>query len=138
MQEKNGLEEVESKLKPFKNILVENVKDLKINEKLKELLKYINKLEYYYLLETWPIPTFPITGEYLASKNIPKGKYIYKFLKLLNQNFFCCFVFITKGPVYSKILGSLKNIWINEYNFDCEADTINKLLIKTDELLSNK
>jgi hypothetical protein len=104
----------DSQLKPFKNILVENIKDIKIMEKLKELLKYINKLEYFCLLETWPIPVFPITGEHLESKNVPKG------------------------PIYSKILNSLKNIWRDECNFSCEPEAIENLSLKCDELLINK
>ena len=102
------------KLKPFKNILVENIKDIKIMEKLKELLKYINKMEYFCLLEIWPIPVFPITGDNLESKNVPKG------------------------PIYSKILNSLKNIWRDECNFSCDQETIDNLLLKCDEMLRNK
>jgi hypothetical protein len=110
----DSFDQADLKIKPFKNILVENIKDIKIMEKLKELLKYIDKLDYFCLLETWPIPVFPITGEHLTSKNVPKG------------------------PIYSKILNSLKNIWKDDFNFNCEHETINKLLMKCDELLTNK
>jgi hypothetical protein len=106
--------EIENNLKPLKNVLVDNVKDIKIVEKIVELLKYLNKLEYIPCLEIWPIPIFPITGEHLERKSV------------------------TKGPLYSKILNSLKEIWKNEFNFDVKETTIELLLKKCDEMLLEK
>lgn len=63
---------LEDRLRPFKFILVDNIKDGKIHEKITELLKYINRFEYMKYLEPWPIPVFPINGEMLASKKSPK------------------------------------------------------------------
>lgn len=102
---------IEIKLKPFKNILVDNVKDLRNMEKMKELLKYINAVDdYASYLEAWPIPIFPITGDHLAAKNIPKG------------------------PMYTKILNSLKASWKNELNFRTDEAAVEQLLIKCDEI----
>ena len=103
----------DDELKVFKNILVENIKDLKIIEKLSELLKYLNKYNYFLCLEKWPIPVFPINGQHLTSKNVPKG------------------------PIYSKILNSLKETWINEFNFSTSNETIDKLMLLIDNLLKN-
>ncbi len=102
--------DVESDLKPFKNILVDNVKDQKNMEKMKELLKYINKTEYIKILEDWPIPVFPITGDHLAERNV------------------------AKGPTYAKILNDLKIIWKEELNFGTDNEAVNRLLVKLDEM----
>ncbi len=75
----------EDRLKPFKNLLVDNVKDVKIVEKLIELLKYRNEQEYIPCLEVWPIPIFPITGEHLEKMNVPKGPIYSKVIKLSNK-----------------------------------------------------
>lgn len=102
----------EANLKLFKIILVENVKDSKIYEKMRELLKYLNRLEYMPVLETWSVPVFPITGDHLASKNVPKG------------------------PIYTKVLNSLKEIWKYEYDFSTSEESVEKLLKKCDEILN--
>ncbi|CAF0710220.1 unnamed protein product [Brachionus calyciflorus] len=102
---------LEDKLKPFKFILVDCVKDAKIHEKLIELLKYVNRFEFVKHLENWPIPNFPIGGEMLSKKNIPKG------------------------PIFSKILNILRENWKNEFNLDTSKETIDKLLNKLDELI---
>lgn len=104
-------EDIEISLKPFKDILVDNIKDLKKMEKMKDLLKYINKLEYIRCLEVWEIPIFPITGEHLTAKNIPKG------------------------PLYSKILNILKTVWKNDLNFNTDKDSVQILLDKCDEMI---
>ena len=80
-------------------------------EKMKDLLKYINKLEYIRYLEVWEIPIFPITGEHLTAKNIPKG------------------------PLYSKILNILKTVWKNDLNFNTDKDSVQILLDKCDEMI---
>jgi tRNA nucleotidyltransferase (CCA-adding enzyme) len=101
---------LESKLKKYKCILVDNIKDARINEKMIDLLKYLNKLEYIDYLDKWEIPNFPITGDMLINRGIPKG------------------------PVFSKILNSLKEMWKNEYNFDTSQKTIDMLLKDIDKL----
>lgn len=106
-------EEIEAQLKPFKDILVDNIKDLKNMEKMRELLKYIDRTEFVRSLEAWPIPIFPITGDHLALKNVPKG------------------------PVYSKILSSLKAMWKEELNFKTDEAAVQLLLKKCDEILNN-
>lgn len=102
---------IETNLKHFKDILVDNVKDLKNMEKMKDLLKYINKLDYIRYLEVWEIPIFPITGAHLTEKNIPKG------------------------PLYSKILNTLKTMWKNDLNFSIDEDSVKILLNKCDEMI---
>ena len=102
--------DIEGCLKPFKNILVDNVKDQKNMEKMKELLKYINKTEYAKCLEDWAIPVFPITGDHLAERNI------------------------AKGPMYSRILGELKVMWKEELSFGTDTEAMNKMLVKLDEM----
>ena len=104
-------DEIEAQLKPFKDILVDNIKDLKNMEKMVELLKYIDRTEFIPYLETWPIPIFPITCDHLTEKNVPKG------------------------PVYSKILSSLKTMWKDELNFKVDKPSVDLLLNKCDELL---
>lgn len=108
---KSTSDDLEANLKPFKNILVENIKDTKTIERLKELLKYLNKLDYYPMLELWPIPQFPITGEHLIAKNVPKG------------------------ALFSKILNTLKEEWKNEHNFCTSPHVVERLLTKCDELI---
>ena len=107
----NNLSE-EEKLKPFKFILVDNVKDNKIKEKLKELLKYINKLDLIEYFDNWDIPIIPVTGDMLVERNVKKG------------------------PLFSKILNTIKEIWKNEFKMDTSEDTKNKLLVKCDELVA--
>ena len=102
---------MEADLKPLKDILVDNVKDARINEKMSELLKYLNKLEYIPYLEAWVIPIFPITGEHLEKKNVKKG------------------------PLFSKILHSLKETWKNDLNFQTDDKSIETLLTKCDEFI---
>lgn len=104
---------LEEKLMPFKFILVDYAKDAKIHEKIRELLKYVNKLEYFQYLEIWPITDFPIKGEMLTAKKIPKG------------------------PLYGKVLNSLKESWKHEFNLDTSEETVVRLMAKCDELLKN-
>lgn len=99
------------RLKPFKFILVDNVKDLKIFEKITELLKYVNRLEYVEQLRDWKIPIFPITGDMLENLKIPKG------------------------PIYSKILQNLKESWKNEFDLDTSEETVKKLVEKMEEYI---
>ena len=103
-------ESLESKLKKYKCILVDNIKDAKIKERMNDLLKYLNKLEYMNYLDKWEIPNFPISGDLLINRDIPKG------------------------PVFSKILNTLKENWKNEYNFDTSQKTIDMLLKDIDKL----
>jgi hypothetical protein len=103
-------ESLESKLKKYKCILVDNIKDVKIKEKMNDLLKYLNKLEYIEYLDKWEIPNFPISGDLLINLNIPKG------------------------PVFSRILNTLKENWKNEYNFDTSQKTIDMLVNDIDKL----
>lgn len=103
-------ESLESKLKKYKCILVDNIKDVKIKEKMNDLLKYLNKQEYIEYLDKWEIPNFPISGDLLINLNIPKG------------------------PVFSRILNTLKENWKNEYNFDTSQKTIDMLVNDIDKL----
>lgn len=98
-QDKN----LDDKLKPFKFILVDNVRDGKIFEKITELLKYINRFEYVEHLKDWKIPFFPISGTEIEKFKIPKG------------------------PIYSKILDGLKDIWKNEFDMDTSEETVASL-----------
>ena len=66
----NGIEDI---LRPLKFILVDNVKDGKIKEKLADLLKYLNKLDLIEYFNSWEIPIFPITGDMQIGKNVKKG-----------------------------------------------------------------
>ena len=106
----NGIEDI---LKPFKFILVDNVKDGKIKEKLVNLLKYLNRLDLIEYFNSWEIPIFPITGDMLIGKNVKKG------------------------PLFSKVLNTLKEMWKNEFEMNTSEDTKNKLLIKCDDLIAN-
>jgi tRNA nucleotidyltransferase (CCA-adding enzyme) len=103
-------ESLESKLKKYKCILFDNIKDVKIREKMNELLKYLNKLEYVDYLNKWEIPNFPISGDILINRGI------------------------SKGPVFSNILNTLKENWKTEYNFDTSQKTIDILLKDLDKL----
>lgn len=105
--------EIEDTLKPFKFILVDNVKDGKIKEKLVNLLKYLNRLDLIEYFNSWEIPIFPITGDMLIGKNVKKG------------------------PLFSKVLNTLKEMWKNEFEMNTSEDTKNKLLIKCDDLIAN-
>ena len=113
IEKKAGTNEttLEAKLKKYKFIMVDNVKDEKINEKVKELLKYLNKLEYSNYLEAWSIPIFPITGDMLNARNVPKG------------------------PLFAKILSNLKDSWKNEFNLSTSQETVNKMLEQLDKLI---
>lgn len=102
---------LEDKLRPFKFILVDNVRDGKVFEKITELLKYINRFEYVEHLKDWKIPIFPISGNEIQKFKIPKG------------------------PIYSKILHGLKEIWKNEFNLDTSEETVEKLKRKLDEFI---
>lgn len=97
-------------LEPYKFILVDNVKDSKIKEKLVELLKHLNKMELIEYFENWSIPLFPITGEMLIQRNIQKG------------------------PIFTKILNELRNLWKFEYHLNINEETINILLKKCEIL----
>ncbi|RNA23117.1 CCA tRNA nucleotidyltransferase mitochondrial [Brachionus plicatilis] len=110
LDQENGTK-LEDKLKPFKFILVDNVKDGKAFEKLTELLKYVNRLEYIEHLRDWQVPIFPITGDILENLKIPKG------------------------PIYSKILFSLKESWKNEFNLDTSEETVERLKEMMDEFI---
>lgn len=99
-------------LYPFKCILADYIKDAKAHEKITELLKYMGKVEYIKHLENWEIPNFPISGDVLSSKNVPKG------------------------PLFSKILNILKEKWKKDYNLETNQNTIDKLLNDCESLLN--
>lgn len=105
---------IEDNLRPFKMILVDNVKDAKVHSRMTELLKYINKLNYVPLLESWPIPLFPIGGNELAARQVPKG------------------------PIYTKVLESLRQKWKHDFDLDTGEKTIAKLLEFCDELINGQ
>jgi hypothetical protein len=102
------IQSLENRMKKYKFILVDNVKDPKIHEKIVELLKYAGDIDLIESLNNWQIPIFPITGETLSLKRIPKG------------------------PLFSKILNDLREAWKEEFNLDTSEQTINKLLEKCD------
>jgi hypothetical protein len=100
-------------IKKIKFLLVDNAKDLKIKQNIKELLKYLNKLEYMQYIENWNIPIFPVTGDMLVNKNIPKG------------------------PVYSIIMEKLRDQWKNDFNLDTSNETKKKLEMSIDTFINN-
>ena len=110
LEDRGDASDIEGKLKPFKNILVDNVKEQRNMERMRELLKYINKTEYVKYLEEWQIPVFPITGDHLAARSI------------------------VKGPMYARILGELKVMWKEELNFGTDTEAVNRMLLKLDEI----
>lgn len=99
-------------LEPYKFMLVDNFKDSKIKEKLFELLKYLNKCEFIEYFENWQIPLFPITGEILIQKNVKKG------------------------PIFTKILNELRDLWKFEFHLDTSEETVDVLLRKC-QILAN-
>jgi hypothetical protein len=107
-----GDENWDKDLEPYKFILVDNIKDSKIKEKLVELLKYLNRLEIIKFFENWPIPLFPITGEMLIQKNVKKG------------------------PIFTKILNELRELWKFEFHLDTSEETV-KILLNKCEILAN-
>ena len=107
-----GDENWDKDLEPYKFILVDNIKDSKIKEKLVELLKYLNRLEIIGFFENWPIPLFPITGEMLIQKNVKKG------------------------PIFTKILNELRDLWKFEFHLDTSDETV-KILLNKCEILAN-
>jgi hypothetical protein len=80
-------------LKPYKNILVDFNKDNKIYEKITQLLLYQGHDDFIKSITEWTIPLFPIHGDMIAKIGVPKG------------------------PLFSKIINDLKEIWKNEFNF---------------------
>jgi tRNA nucleotidyltransferase/poly(A) polymerase len=98
----------EQNLKPFKDLLVDNVKDANIRLKIDELLKYVDRYEYKQVLDLWQIPLFPITGNMLIERNVKKG------------------------PTFSNILNNLKNMWKDDFKYNCDEKTIIELLNKID------
>jgi hypothetical protein len=107
-----GDENWDKDFEPYKFILVDNIKDSKIKEKLVELLKYLNRLEIIKFFENWPIPLFPITGEMLIQKNVKKG------------------------PIFTKILNELRELWKFEFHLDTSEETV-KILLNKCEILAN-
>lgn len=103
----------EETLRTFKFILVENAKDSKEKAKSRviELLKYVNRLDLIEKIATWTIPDFPIRGDILMQRNIPKG------------------------PVYSRVLEALRKSWMYDFDLDTSAETIEKLVSKCDQLI---
>ena len=97
-------------LEVFKFILVDHAKDAKCKEKIVELLKYINKMELVDYFHKWAIPNFPITGEMLIERGVKKG------------------------PIFTKILNSLKDAWKFEYLLDTSAQTVQSLLKRCETL----
>lgn len=102
----------EQKLKHFKFIIVDNSKDAKIYEKLADLLKYLNQVDLIQELTEWQVPVFPINGNQIASKNIPKG------------------------PMFTHVLKELRELWKNEFNMDTSKETVDKLLLECDRLIA--
>ena len=102
----------DDRIKYFKCILVDYVKDNRIKEKITDLLKYMNQLDLIDSLVEWQIPHFPINGNMIASKNIPKG------------------------PLYTRVLNELRDLWKFEFHMDNSQTTINALLKKCDEIIS--
>jgi hypothetical protein len=86
-------------------------KDNRIQEKITELLKYLNQRDLIPVLLDWQIPSFPINGTMIASKNIPKG------------------------PRYTQILNELRESWKRDHDLDTSEETVAKLLKKCDELI---
>ena len=101
-------------LKIFKYILVDNVSDLKVREKLVQLLKYVGKVELIDALASWTIPVFPVNGETLTAKNVPKG------------------------PLFAKILAKTREAWKRQFELDTSEPTVNKLLKICDDCIKNK
>lgn len=103
----------EEQIKALKLIMVENSKDSKEKAKMRivELVKYMNRRDLIADIEQWPIPDFPIRGDVLIERNLPKG------------------------PVYSKILEALKKQWAHEFDLDTGAKTVEKLIASCDEML---
>ena len=109
-----GDENWDKDLEPYKFILVDNIKDSKIKEKLVELLKYLNRLEIIEFFENWPIPLFPITGEMLIQENVKKG------------------------PIFTKILNELRDLWKFEFHLDTSEETVKILLNKFKDKFLNR
>ena len=81
-------------LKPYKCLLVDFFKDNKIQEKIGQLLLYQGQSELVENILAWNIPAFPIHGDMIANLGVPKG------------------------PLFSKIINELKEMWKNELNFN--------------------
>lgn len=103
----------EEALREFKFILVDNSKDSKEKAKTRmlELLMYVNRRDLIDEIGKWQIPDFPIRGDHLAQRNIPKG------------------------PIYSRVLDALRRSWMHEFDLDTSAETIEKLIAKCDKLI---
>ncbi len=89
-------------LKAYKEILVDNVKDLKVYDKLHELLLYNGHWTLIKDLDAWPVPNFPLTGDRLIQYGLEKG------------------------PIFARILSDLRDIWKHEFNFDSDEATLLK------------
>ncbi len=87
-------------LRVYKDILVDNIKDLKVYDKLHELLLYKGHSAYIKDLESWPVPIFPLNGDKLVQHGL------------------------VKGPIFSKILSDLKDIWKYEFDFETDEKTL--------------
>ena len=111
-KEAKNLGDYEARLKVMKNIMVDNIKDGQIREKIGQLLKYSGNIDLMEYLQSWSIKVFPITGAHIESKKIPKG------------------------PIYAKILNDLKEFWKNDLNLDTSSVALGKLLEKCDQLLA--
>ena len=101
----------DERLLTFKHVLVDNVKEAnKMHEKIAEVLKYINAANLMPTLLAWPIPMFPVNGNMLATKNIPKG------------------------PAYTKVLHELKEAWKIEFKMDTREATVQELMQRCDKI----
>lgn len=107
--------EQDETLKKFKCILVDSSKDSKDRAKSRviELLKYVDRRDLIEDIESWPVPDFPIRGDVLVERNIPKG------------------------PLYSRVLDALKRAWMYEFDMDTSSTTVEKLLAKCDQIINN-
>lgn len=94
----------EDKLKPYKNILVDNIKDTKAKEKLFQLLYYQGQIGCIEFFRNYETPVFPIHGDILITE---KG--------------------LPRGPIIAEILNKLKDIWKNDYDFNIDKNSLLKL-----------
>jgi tRNA nucleotidyltransferase (CCA-adding enzyme) len=94
----------EDNYKPYKNILVDNIKDSKIKDKLFQLLYYQGHKDYIEFFNNYDIPVFPINGDLLIAE---KG--------------------LSRGPIIAEILNALKEIWKNENNFNSDKNCLLKV-----------
>ena len=61
---------------------------------------YQGHIDYIDEINDWHIPIFPVNGDMIAKLGVPKG------------------------PIFSKIIYEVKEIWKNEYNFNADEKTL--------------